>query len=205
MIGPDHGQSVALRSSTRTIARVASNPDRASYFPAIERKYGQPMTYWFEQMAEIKDRKYPEQMAFLQENHGFSRTHANALVQYSRGSTSSRRYATVEDYLEPFDEAKRAKVREIFAALTSKYPTMHSVVAWNHPMLKFGDDYIMGVSVHANHILIAPWGADVIAAFASRLTAYEVNKKTIKVPVDWKVDKRLLRDLAARRLAELEH
>jgi hypothetical protein len=55
---------------------MATNPDRASYFPAIEKKYGQPMSYWFDQMDEIADRKYPEQIAFLRENHGFSQAHA---------------------------------------------------------------------------------------------------------------------------------
>ena len=32
--------------------------------------------------------KYPEQIAHLKESNGFSQTHANALVVYSRGSTS---------------------------------------------------------------------------------------------------------------------
>ena len=73
---------------------MAANPDRSSYFPAIEKKYGQPMSYWFDQMDQIKDRKYQEQIDFLRENHGFSQAHANALVMYSRGSTSSRRYDT---------------------------------------------------------------------------------------------------------------
>ena len=29
---------------------MATNPDRSSYFPAIEKKYGQPMSYWFDQI-----------------------------------------------------------------------------------------------------------------------------------------------------------
>ena len=70
---------------------MATNPDRASYFPAIEKRYGQPMSYWFDQMDEIKDAKYPEQIAYLKENHGFSQTHANALVMYCRGSKSAHR------------------------------------------------------------------------------------------------------------------
>ena len=44
--------------------------DRASHFPKIEAKYGQPMKYWFGVMKEIADRKYPEQIAFLKEEHG---------------------------------------------------------------------------------------------------------------------------------------
>ena len=35
------------------------------------------------------------------------------------------------------------------------------------------------------------------------LTDYKVNKKTIQVPVDWKPDVKLLRDMAAARVAEI--
>jgi uncharacterized protein YdhG (YjbR/CyaY superfamily) len=181
---------------------VATNPDRASYFPAIEKKYGQPMSYWFDQMAEIADRKYPEQIAFLRENHGFSQAHANALVMYSRGSTSAQRVHTLDEYLEPFDETKRATVRGILKAITSTYPTMETVIAWNQPMLKLDGQYIFGVTVLTNHILMAPWSTDVLEQFRPRLADYKVNKKTIQVPVDWQPDVALLRDMAAARIAE---
>jgi uncharacterized protein len=179
-----------------------ANPDRASYFPAIERKYGQPMSYWFDQMDQISDRKYPDQIAFLKENHGFSQTHANALVMYSRGSKSAHRVSTLDEYLEPFDDTKRATVRAILKAITAKYPKMETVIAWNQPMLKLDGQYIFGVMVQTNYILIAPWGTDVLAQFRPRLTDYKVNKKTIQVPVDWKPDVKLLRDMAAARIAE---
>jgi len=182
---------------------MAANPDRTSYFPAIEKKYGQPMSYWFDQMEQIQDRKYQEQIDFLRENHGFSQAHANALVMYSRGSSSAHRVTTLDEYLEPFDATKRATVRAIFKAITSKYRKMEAVIAWNQPMLKLDGQYIFGVSVQANHILIAPWGNDVLAQFRPRLTDYKLNKKTIQVPVDWKPDARLLRDMAAARIAEI--
>jgi len=181
-----------------------TNPDRASYFPAIEKKYGLPMSYWFEQMRQIADRKYPEQIAFLRENHGFTQAHANALVLYSRGSTTSKRYNTVDEYLAQFDETKRDTVLKIFAAITTKFPKLETVIAWNQPMLKYENAYVFGVTVLKNHLLMAPWSKDVLEEFAPRLTALEVNKKTIKVPVDWKVDVKLVRDMAAARIAEVK-
>jgi uncharacterized protein YdhG (YjbR/CyaY superfamily) len=181
---------------------MVTNPDRASYFPAIEKKYGQPMSYWFDQMAEISDRKYPEQIAFLRENHGFTQAHANALVLYCRGSKTSRRFNTLDEYLEPLDKTKQKTVRAIFRAITSKYPRMDTVIAWNQPMLKLDGQYVFGLSVQTHHILIAPWGDGIIEQFRPRLTDYKVNKKTIQVPVDWKPDTRLLRDMAAARIAE---
>jgi uncharacterized protein YdhG (YjbR/CyaY superfamily) len=153
-------------------------------------------------MDEIADRKYPEQIAFLKENHGFSQTHANALVMYSRGSTSAHRVTTLDEYLAPFDESKQKTVRAIFTAVSSKYRKARIVIAWNQPMLKFDDQYVFGVSVLTNHILIAPWGNGILDQFRPRLTAYKVNKKTFQVPVDWKPDTKLLRDLAAARIAE---
>ncbi len=181
---------------------MATNPDRSAHFPAIEKKYGQPMSYWFEQMAEISDRRYPEQIAYLRENHGFSQAHANALVMYSRGSTSTRRFNTVDDYLKPLDDTKRTTVRAVLTAITSKYPTMETVIAWNQPMLKFNGQYVFGMSVQTNHILMAPWSTDVLDAFRPQLIDYKVNKKTIEIPVDWKPDAALLCDMVAARIAE---
>jgi uncharacterized protein YdhG (YjbR/CyaY superfamily) len=177
--------------------------DRASYFPLIEKKHGQPMSYWFDQMAEIKDLKYPEQIAYLRENHGFSQAHANALVLYSRGSKSSRRHDTVDHYLAPYDETTRATVLGIFSAITTKYPKLELVIAWNQPMLKFEGQYVFGVSVLKNYLLISPMSGDVLEAFSTRLASFEVNKKTIRVPLDWKVNATLVRALAGARLAQI--
>ena len=182
---------------------AATNPDRSSYFPAIEKKHGLPMSYWFDQMKEIKDLKYPEQIAYLRENHGFSQAHANALVLYSRGNTTSRRFETLEDYLAPFDSHTQEKVREIFGVLTKKFPRSRIVIAWNQPMVKIDDSYVFGLSVQSKHILIAPWGDGIIDRFRPRLDGYEVNKKTIKVPFDWKVDRKLLCDMVSARVREL--
>jgi uncharacterized protein YdhG (YjbR/CyaY superfamily) len=174
---------------------MASSPDRASHFPAIEKRYGKPMSYWFTQMKRVKGEKYADQMAFLQEKHGFSRAHANALVLYTRGSTSSRRYETFDDYLATLDETKARTMRAIFAALTPKFRKAEVVIAWNQPMLKQDGRYLFGASAQKAHILIAPFDADIIDEFRPRLEGYEVNKKTIRVPVDWKVDKKLLVDM----------
>lgn len=183
---------------------MASNPDRASYFPAIEKKHGQPMSYWFDVMAEISDRKYPEQIAYLRENHGFSQAHANALVLYSRGSTSAHRFDSLDGYLRDVDDVRAGTVRAIFASLMSSHPELELVIAWNQPMLKLGGDYVIGVSVAKEHITLGPWGDGVIERLRPRLEGYHLNKKTIRVPADWEVDDALLRDIVAPRMAELD-
>ena len=49
----------------------------------------------------------------------------------------------------------------------------------------------------------APFNAEIIEEFRPRLTDYTVNKKTIRVPVDWKVDKKLLRDMITAQVTSL--
>ena len=155
------------------------------------------MSYWFDQLAQRKDEKYAEQMAFLQEGHGFSRAHANALVLYCKGSTSSRRYETLDEYVGTLDETKAKTIRAIFATLTAKFKKAEVVIAWNQPMLKQDGRYLFGAGAQKEHILIAPFDAGIIDEFRPRLEGYHVNKKTIRVPADWKVDKKLLVDLVS--------
>lgn len=176
---------------------VSSSPERASHFPAIEKRYGKPMSYWFTQMKKVQGEKYAEQMTFLQEQHGFSRAHANALVLYLKGSTSSKRYETFDEYLATLDGTKAATMRSIFAALTGKFRKAEVVIAWNQPMLKQEGRYLFGASAQKAHILIAPFDAEIIDEMRPRLEGYQVNKKTIRVPVDWKVDKKLLVDMVS--------
>lgn len=183
---------------------MAQSSDRASFFPAIEKRYGQPMAYWFDRMKELAGRRYPEQMAVLQEQHGFSRAHANALVLYSRGSTSSRRHDSLDAYLATLDAVRGGTLRAIVEAISAAHPELEWVIAWNHPVLKRGTQYVFGVSAASKHLLIAPMVDGVLDAMRPRLGDYEVNKKTVRVPADWKVDDALLRALIDASLAALD-
>ena len=171
---------------------MAHNPDRDSFFPKIEKKHGQPMKYWFDVMKELEGLKYPEQVAFLREEHGFSQAHANALVMYSRGSKSSKRFDTLDGFLKQEDPIKQKTIKKILKTIRDKYPKSELVIAWNKPMIKFNDKYVFGVATAKNHILIAPFDAKTIDALRPKLKDYKVNKKTIEVPSDWKVDEKLL-------------
>lgn len=174
---------------------ASKSPERSSHFPAIEKKYGEKMSYWFKVMKDIKDLKYPEQIAYLKENYGFSQTHANALVLYSRGSTTSKRYQSLDEYLQGHDLAKQKTVKKIFKLLQRKFPKLELVMAWNQPMLKLDASYIFGLSISKNHLTLAPFRSEVLKAMSKELAPYEINKKTFKVPVDWDIDEKLLYNL----------
>ena len=185
---------------------AVSDGDREKFFPLIEKKYGEKMAYWFAVMKKLEGKKYPEQIAYLRENYGFSQAHANALVMYSRGSTSSKRHETPAAYFKSIDAKQAKKIKEIIKVITTKYPDLELVMAWNQPMLKRGKDYVFGASVSTNHISIAPWG-DVLKNFAAKFEKLEgvrVTKKTVAVPNDWEVDSKLLLAMVAAQLKELK-
>jgi hypothetical protein len=54
----------------------------ASYFPSIEKKYGQPVEHWFGILGAAGELKHMELVALLKTEHGLGHGHANALVAY---------------------------------------------------------------------------------------------------------------------------
>ena len=56
----------------------------ASYCPSIEKKYGQPVQYWFDILANHTPKAHMEMVAVLKTQHGLGHGHANALVAYYR-------------------------------------------------------------------------------------------------------------------------
>ena len=63
----------------------------ASYFPAIEQKYGQPIAHWLALLAGQEERKHMALVAWLKSEHGLGHGHANALVAHhlAKGSSAS--------------------------------------------------------------------------------------------------------------------
>ena len=61
----------------------------ASYFPAVEKKYGRPISDWQELVRAALPAKHMELVAMLKEQHGMGHGHANAIVAHTlaEGST----------------------------------------------------------------------------------------------------------------------
>ncbi len=60
----------------------------ASYFPSIEKKYGQPVDHWFTQLEGVIVMKHMEMVNWLKTEHGVGHGHANALVAYFRSKNN---------------------------------------------------------------------------------------------------------------------
>lgn len=54
----------------------------ASYFPSIEKTYGQPIQHWFDQIAPLLDQPHMKIVDFLKATHALGHGHANAIVAH---------------------------------------------------------------------------------------------------------------------------
>lgn len=54
----------------------------ASYFPSIEKTYGQPIEHWMGVLRQAGPLKHMELVARLKTEHGLGHGHANALVAW---------------------------------------------------------------------------------------------------------------------------
>lgn len=55
-----------------------------SYFPFIEKAYGQPIDHWMKLLVATKDMKHLEAVNWLKAEHAFGHGHANAIVHVFR-------------------------------------------------------------------------------------------------------------------------
>lgn len=56
----------------------------ASYFPSIEKTYGQPIAYWLTVLAAMHGKKHSEMVAALKAEYQMGHGHATALVAHYR-------------------------------------------------------------------------------------------------------------------------
>ena len=66
----------------------------ASYFPSIEKTYGQPIAHWLDLVQAQSGKKHMELVAMLKNDHGLGHGHANALVAFHKSRQSSSRGRT---------------------------------------------------------------------------------------------------------------
>ncbi len=183
---------------------AASDGDRTRFWPAIERKHGQPIRHWFDVLEELGATRYPDQLAHLMETHGFSRAHANAVVMFHRGSPSSRRSDDLDGYLADVDPVAAATIRRILEGLRARHPGTEVVIAWNQPFLRLGDRSLFSVGAQRAHLLASPWSVEVLDRFRTTLAedhGLTVNRKTFRLPFDWDVDLDLLDAMVTTELA----
>ena len=123
---------------------------------------------------------------------------------------SSPKFKSVEEYLASLDSTKAKTLRSIIDFILAQFPELESKISWNVPNIHRNGKYVVGLAACKNHLTFAPWGTRVMEDFNSpsptggRLGKFVVKANCFQVPVDWKIDKELVKDLVRARLAELD-
>ena len=117
---------------------------------------------------------------------------------------SSPRFSSVEDYYASVDATKAKTLRAVVDFILTQFPDLESKISWNVPTIHRDGKYVFGISAHKNHLTFSAWSPQIIADFHERLEAYVVFKNCFQIPVDWTIDKKLVKDLIRARLAELD-
>lgn len=114
------------------------------------------------------------------------------------------KFNSVEEFLAAQGPAQQKTLRAIIDFILAEFPELGCKLAWNVPQIHRGDKYVFGLNAFKDHLALAPWSTAVLGQFKERLAGYVVKVNTFMVPVDWKIDKDLIRSMVKERLAELD-
>jgi uncharacterized protein len=122
----------------------------------------------------------------------------------------SPKFNSVEEYLASLDATKASTLRSVIDLILAEFPELESKISWNVPTIHRKGKYVAGICAYKHHLTFSAWSPRVIEDFkgpsrtGGRLGKFVVWKNCFQIPVDWKIDRKLVKDLVRARLAELD-
>ena len=123
---------------------------------------------------------------------------------------SAAKFNSIEEYLASLDPTKAKTLGSVIDFILAQFPELESKISWNVPTIHRNGKYVVGLAAYKNHLTFAPWSTQVMKDFnrpsrtGGRLGKFVVKANCFQIPVDWKIDKELVKDLVRARLAELD-
>jgi uncharacterized protein YdhG (YjbR/CyaY superfamily) len=121
-----------------------------------------------------------------------------------REEMNSPRFNSVEEYLASVGPAKERTIRGVIDLILTQFPELESKISWNVPTIHRNGKYVAGIAAYKHHLTFSAWSPRVIEDFKVRLAKFVVMKNCFQIPVDWEIDRALVKDLVQARLAELD-
>jgi len=122
----------------------------------------------------------------------------------SRKEMKPQKFKSVEEYLASQDPTKARTLRSVIDFILAQFPELESKISWNVPTIHRNGKYVVGLAAFKHHLTFSAWSPRVIEDFKVRLGKFVVWKNCFQIPVDWKIDRKLVKDLVRARLAELD-
>jgi|tagenome__1003787_1003787.scaffolds.fasta_scaffold20063244_2 uncharacterized protein YdhG (YjbR/CyaY superfamily) len=126
------------------------------------------------------------------------------MISKATSRQRSPKFDSVEDYFASVDPTKARTLRSIIDFIVGEFPELKSKISWNVPTIHRDGKYVFGVAAYKNHLTLAPWSPRIIEDFKGRLGRFVVRNHCFQIPVDWKIDRELVKDLVRARLGELD-
>jgi uncharacterized protein YdhG (YjbR/CyaY superfamily) len=114
------------------------------------------------------------------------------------------KFNSVEEYLASQDPTKEGTLRSVIDLILAEFPELKSQISWNVPTIRRNGKYVVGICAYTNHLTFSPWSPRVIEHFKARLRKFVFFKTCFQIPIDWEIDRALMKDLVRARLAELD-
>jgi uncharacterized protein YdhG (YjbR/CyaY superfamily) len=108
---------------------------------------------------------------------------------------------TIDEYLAPLSNDKRAALEKLRRAIKSAAPEVEECISYDIPAFRLRGRLLVSFGAWAKHCSFFP-GAHPVAAHKDELAAYDTDKGTIRFPVDRPLPATLVRKLVRTRIAE---
>lgn len=108
---------------------------------------------------------------------------------------------TIDEYLEPLSDEKRAALEKLRRAIKSAAPRAEECISYQVPGFRLSGRLLVSFGAAANHCAFYP-GAHPVEAHKEELKAYETSKGTIRFQANSPLPATLVRKLVKTRIAE---
>lgn len=108
---------------------------------------------------------------------------------------------TIDEYLAPLTDEKRAALEKLRRAIKSAAPRAEECISYQIPGFRLSGRLLVSFGAAANHCAFYP-GAHPVEAHKEELKAYETSKGTIRFQAKSPLPATLVRKLVKTRIAE---
>jgi len=116
-------------------------------------------------------------------------------------SSKTSKPQTIDEYLAPLDEDKRAALEKLRQIIKSAAPRAEECISYGIPGFRLNGRLLVSFGAAAKHCSFYP-GAHPIAAHKDELKDYSLSKGTIRFPLNNPLPAALVRKLVKSRIGE---
>jgi uncharacterized protein YdhG (YjbR/CyaY superfamily) len=113
----------------------------------------------------------------------------------------ARKPETIDEYLAPLSEEKRAALQKLRRAIKAAAPQAEECISYQIPAFRLGGRLLVAFGAAAKHCAFYP-GSAPVEGFKDELDPYDTSKGTIRFQAERPLPTTLVRKLVKARIAE---